>query len=173
MLKYNANGEVPLEFKSCILSVELYQIYLGSLFSSKMHYFLFWFLFKYFLVSELPHSKFSRFWVRYWKYVIKNYKNQVCLKLDDQGKLVHLLSLRLWDGCLRYSHVFFVIWSWCKCKWWCIVYITVDKTMLSVYINIFHAADLFLHPPKTSTSGFLMFSWGIERDQGHEISWKY
>lgn len=106
ILKYNANGEVPLEFKSCILSVELCQIYLGSLFCSKMHYFLFWFLFKYFLVSELPYSKFSRFWVRYWKYIIKNYKNQVCLKLDDQGKLVHLLSQRLWDGCLRYSHVF-------------------------------------------------------------------
>ena len=105
ILKYNSNGEVPLEFKSCILSVELCQIYLGSLFCSKMHYFLFWFLFKYFLVSELPYSKFSRFWVGYWKY-IKNYKNQVCLKLDDQGKLVHLLSLRLWDGCLRYSHVF-------------------------------------------------------------------
>ena len=42
---------------------------------------------------------------------MKNYKNEVYLKWDDQGKLVHFLSLWLLDGRLRYSRVF-VRWSW-------------------------------------------------------------
>ena len=37
-------------------------------------------------------------------------------------------------------------------------------------INSFHATGLFLQPLKNIRKGFLMFSGGIERDQGHEMS---
>ena len=50
------------------------------------------------------------------------------------------------------------------------IIIIMKLTITYISIYLFHATDLFLHPLKQKTSGFL-FLGGIEREQYHLVSW--
>ena len=48
--------------------------------------------------------------------------------------------------------------------------IEISESIITKWVNPFHAAGLFLYPLKTSGNfGFLMFSRGIEKDQLYEM----
>ena len=49
-----------------------------------------------------------------------------------------------------------------------VVYLVLTLSSLFIIINLFYVIGLFLNPLRTS--GFFLFSEGIERDQWHEIS---